>query len=340
MHAIQTHIGEPIKGFFRENEKSTRAALYTTLAVAFVASAFFITFSVLIVAAPGLTIGALTIGAAGAAIGGLPVTIAIAVVAGSAGIGLSILIIKHPSTSSPDRSLSSSLDEDLVFTGPPTTKQQWVADSINWLRSDELKHGIEDDAATTNLRRQAGDYLLGIHHKINKGEDAPIPFYYHATEEKHLFPILNSGKIKRSDAFNGNGAYFSTANEYLSYGPYTLAFDKSTIDHMSGTYFQSKTMQAMNFCIDQDDVAFTPNNLACIIAYKDDLENLSSIVNSTSFSEVTILDRQVANIVSLALHHNDPQANQHFQGKGKLWERNMGDLIGKERPENFADFPS
>jgi hypothetical protein len=64
----------------------------------------------------------------------------------------------------------------------------------------------------------------------------PFPSYYHCTKKEHFDSLVQSKKIKQTNAMCGFGAYISTNIEHHSYGPYAFAIEGRAVESLRATY--------------------------------------------------------------------------------------------------------
>jgi hypothetical protein len=76
------------------------------------------------------------------------------------------------------------------------------------------------------------------------GHDTKLPWFYHATKEKNLIPIINAKNLQEMNPPGGygKGVYFSTEDEHNDrYGNHTFAVGSDVISSLSAEYFVPST---------------------------------------------------------------------------------------------------
>lgn len=94
--------------------------------------------------------------------------------------------------------------------------------------------------AVEGVTKKVNDYFLDALGKLQKGQNIPLPNFYHSTPKtEFVASIIKSGKIKPNLAPAGYGACLSTNDEAVDprFGPYTFAIDQSHLVDSEGYFF-------------------------------------------------------------------------------------------------------
>lgn len=163
---------------------------------------------------------------------------------------------------------------------PKNSNEKQVFAAYQAIKTKEFltRLNIKQPKATPEIVEEAKTYLKNVRSRMKKGENVPIPYYYHATKlmsfsisfysRETLFgaggeairrplvdgsltkQILESKRLKNQRAVMGNGVYVSTNDEDNNgygkplsekrYGGCTIAFDPTFIENQEAFYFNAQ----------------------------------------------------------------------------------------------------
>ena len=89
--------------------------------------------------------------------------------------------------------------------------------------------------------KEARDFFVYAKNRLLKNKNVPLPEWYHATKTpQSITNILSDGKVIRTPAVRGYGAYVSSndeAGEIMGYGSWTIAFDGELVENSTAAFF-------------------------------------------------------------------------------------------------------
>lgn len=106
-----------------------------------------------------------------------------------------------------------------------------------------LQNDLLQSHATNSTARKAHQWFTKTLAKLEQGEDAPLPLWFHATSPsssqtiKNALSILESGFIKQNRAWLGVGVFMSTNSEHDIYGDFVFALDERPLEASNGQFY-------------------------------------------------------------------------------------------------------
>lgn len=147
-----------------------------------------------------------------------------------------------------------------------------------------------------------------IQKRLQKGKNAAIPQYLHATKEnlydwnsctyyEPVDKILKDKLLKMKKAERGTGVFVSNQNEgftdsgdYISYGPFTFGLDAYRLEQVAAHYFQgdSHSLSRRTFwvCL-KDNIPIKPGVLGCMITDVGRISKLAGMLKNGGYNPRT-----------------------------------------------------
>ena len=100
---------------------------------------------------------------------------------------------------------------------------------------------MEDYKESNENVKEAFNFLKKVQKRLKKGENPPLPLWFHATRTINSFVSINKSKeIRQHNAGMGYGAYVSS-NWEQPYGDFVFALDLTSQPFISGSYFGGRS---------------------------------------------------------------------------------------------------
>lgn len=126
-----------------------------------------------------------------------------------------------------------------------------------------------------SVHKEVTEFFQTTLAKLAKGENAPIPRWYHSTQFENVGKITESRKLIMSKPKLGEGVYLSSVPETKGYGPFTFTFDEQDIEDADAEFFNALNTKTeddkVNYIKEsiwvrvKQDVPLNPKSMAYIV---------------------------------------------------------------------------